>query len=268
MNLFIDIKLKQYLKPIFNFIDCYEYEFSEKCTYIIHESSNKPNNCNIVKSNIKKRLGVLKELWSIFIKLNIIVKVHTIDIFTDGSAINAGKESALACGGFYLESFVDLKLDVFIYNINIFSELYYTSKKLTNFEYKLEEQAIINTEKPANQTNNRGELIGVCLGLLHIKLLKEIFGKLECAFKIISDSNYSIKTITEYYPKRLLKKTENELLNCDLLYIAHNLNNSIMWEHIRSHKDKPKCKCNNNDCICENIRKWNGNRIVDEIVKI
>jgi len=268
MNLFIDIKLKPYLKNIFIFIDCYEYEFSEKCIYITHETSNAPKNCNIVKSNIKKRLGIFKELWDIFIKLNIIVKIHTIDIFTDGSAINAGKESALACGGFYLESFVDIKLDTFIYNINIFSELYYTLKKLTNFEYKLEGQSIINTEKSSSQTNNRGELIGICLGLLHVKLLKEIFGKLNCVVKIISDSNYSIKTITEYYPKRLLKKTENELLNCDLLYIAHSLNNSILWEHIRSHKDKPKCICRNIECICENIRKWNGNRIVDDIVKL
>lgn len=201
-----------------------------------------------VKSELNKPLGVIKELWLILVELKLIDSVNWVYVFTDGSASNNGKADAIARGGFYLEiSINSLGKEI----INPFNN-YHNVKFVKSFNY-LDNSIIVSP------SNNRGELLGICSALQHLKLLGKIIQLTNVL--IITDSMYAINTINDYYPARLKKGTESELLNCDLLQIAHGLN-QFKFEHIRSHKKQP-CECS-----CDKLRKWKGNDIIDKLVSI
>ena len=108
--------------------------------------------------------------------------------------------------------------------------------------------------KYTNPTNNRGELLAIAIAvelICNSNTNKNIY--------IISDSQYSIKTITQYYPTWL--KYPNKLegkKNLDLLKLIHkNINKKkIEFIHINSHQKIPsanylkdKKDYNNNEFI-------------------
>lgn len=71
-----------------------------------------------------------------------------------------------------------------------------------------------STHQPA--TNNRGELLAMLYCLHYIEqsgLYKHT---------IVGDSQYVLKTLNEWYPTRLMKHTEREILNYDLISLAYN----------------------------------------------
>ena len=93
-------------------------------------------------------------------------------------------------------------------------------------------------------SNNRGELLGIATALLAI-LQAGSAGKIG-PVEIVSDSDISIKTLLDWYPKRLAKKTTNALKNLDLVEIAWALlgvlrtrAESVTLTHVRSHQRAP-----------------------------
>lgn len=93
-------------------------------------------------------------------------------------------------------------------------------------------------------SNNRGELLGICAALL-LLLVGRACGEAE----IVSDSEYAINTITQWYPARLAKGTAHELKNPDLLALADTLlrrikaqpppQPTLKFTHVRSHQAAP-----------------------------
>jgi ribonuclease HI len=208
----------------------------------------------VIKSPLKKRLAVIKELWSILLELKLVDSINWLYVFTDGSATKNGRVDAVARGGFYIElSINSLGKEV----INPFKN-YYNIQYVKGYEYVLNGKIEVN-EVEVQPSNNRGELLGICLAFYHLRSLSKLI-KLNKVL-IITDSMYSINTISSFYPKRLKNGTEKELANSDLLAIAHSLNN-YEFEHIRSHKDQP-CVC-----LCDKYRKWKGNSIIDSLVEV
>ena len=208
----------------------------------------------VINSPLNKKLAVIKELWIILLELKLIDSINWLYVFTDGSATGNGKADVVARGGFYIElSINSLGKEV----INPF-KTYYNVQYVKGYEYTLNGKIEVSSVE-VNPSNNRGELLGICLAFYHLRSLSKII-KLNKVL-IITDSMYSINTIGSYYPKRLKNGTEKELANSDLLAIAHMLNN-YEFEHIRSHKDQP-CVC-----ICDKLRKWKGNSIIDSLVSI
>jgi len=68
---------------------------------------------------------------------------------------------------------------------------------------------------PQNGTNNRAELLGMLYCLHYIETLDED------KYTIICDSQYVINTITIWFPTRLMKGTEREVLNYDIISILY-----------------------------------------------
>ena len=50
----------------------------------------------VIKSPLKKRLAVIKELWSILLELKLVDSINWLYVFTDGSATKNGKADATA----------------------------------------------------------------------------------------------------------------------------------------------------------------------------
>ena len=109
-------------------------------------------------------------------------------------------------------------------------------------------------------SNNRGELMGIIycfLGLLRGRAL----GRVE----VVSDSEITVKTLTEWLPARLLKGTESELKNYDLVSIAWALLNAlraqaaaVVLTHTRSHQPRPPASAPPRDRFL-----WEGNDTAD-----
>lgn len=152
---------------------------------------------------------------------NIINKPDIIDkqiyhIFTDGSCINNGNDKAKGGIGIY-------------FNEKIHDDI---SEKLDGI-----------------QTNNRAELTAI------IKAY-EIIDSLDyenSIYYIFTDSDYSIKCITEYceiWEKNKWKKRGGEIKNLDLiqkLWELYNSHENIIFEHVRSHTGKDDFKSKGNE---------------------
>ena len=81
-------------------------------------------------------------------------------------------------------------------------------------------------------TNNQAELSAILFGLEYLR------DQRVTDVRIISDSDYSIKILTEYLPKRQRSGTHHTLKNLELLLQIQTLTSqfsSIWWKHVRSH---------------------------------
>lgn len=91
-------------------------------------------------------------------------------------------------------------------------------------------------------TNNRAELLGMYYCLHYISTLQP--GK----YTIICDSQYTINTITLWFPARLLKGTEREVLNYDIISLLYkksvemSANYEIVYQWQKAHLAKYKIK--------------------------
>lgn len=123
------------------------------------------------------------------------------------------------------------------------------------------ERGLVATDALVAPSNNRGELMGLIycfLALLHGRAL----GKVE----VISDSEISVNTLTDWLPARLKKKTERELKNFDLVWIAWRLLGElrrqaslVVLTHTRSHQPKPPDSAPSRERFV-----WAGNHKADE----
>jgi ribonuclease HI len=107
-------------------------------------------------------------------------------------------------------------------------------------------------------SNNRGELLGFIFGLIAAKYLFPLSKKIN----LFTDSKYTINTVTSFYPTRLKKGTEMELLNPDLLKIAYNLYSEvdINIQYVKAHQKTSACKfCNK----CDECFIRHGNEAAD-----
>jgi ribonuclease HI len=154
-------------------------------------------------------------------------------IYTDGACIGNGKAYATA-------SFATIVGNT------------YFAASVNECSYKMENYIIIpNIAAPAvKPSNNRGELLGIIFGLLAVRHLLAASDRIV----IYTDSNYALKTLLYYYPARISKGTQNQLLNPDLLEIGHKLLTElpcIELVHIKAHQTTTKCSmCNTcDDCI-------------------
>ena len=162
-------------------------------------------------------------------------------IFTDGSCSGNGKSHASA-------SFACT-----------FDDMYFASM--------VEECAYINVndyiypdlKSPSvKPSNNRGELLGFIYGLIAAKYLFPLSKKIN----LFSDSKYTINTVTSFYPNRLKKGTESELLNPDLLKIAYTLYSEVdvNIQFVKAHQKTSACnKCNK----CDECFIRHGNESAD-----
>lgn len=110
-----------------------------------------------------------------------------------------------------------------------------------------------------NPTNNTAELKAILFGLKWIHACPEIYKSVE----IVSDSEYSIKSITEWYPQWVTKGILATKSNTDLIgkivKTVESLPLNIKWTHTRGHQKAPK----SDSLIDEYI--WQGNNEVDEL---
>ncbi len=155
--------------------------------------------------------------------------IGTTYAFTDGGSENNGKPHCVASWAIYI----------------------------TDGKNVYEEYGLVPT--PPVATNNRGELSAI-VRALEVALLA-FPGQPLC---IVSDSEYSIKSITEYYAKWLATKTLGSRANIDLISVAHekmcNFGANVKFEHIKSHTRAPV-----NSAV--ELFKWQGNAIVDQHCK-
>lgn len=105
------------------------------------------------------------------------------------------------------------------------------------------------TDVAATPTNNRGEYLAACwglLGLLRQARRRRQEGAAPAQYELVSDSNLFIRTITEWLPTRRRKGTERDLKNFDLIVVAEALSNALTAEgcpvkftHERGHQKAP-----------------------------
>lgn len=109
-------------------------------------------------------------------------------------------------------------------------------------------------------SNNRGELTGIYMGLAYIAA--------ECAAAdgcvIVSDSEYSLKCVFNWYDKWAAKGLLSERKNIDLIAECVRLKNEILKlmplyvHHVRGHQDKPVAGP-------REIFLWDGNDSADKL---
>jgi ribonuclease HI len=69
---------------------------------------------------------------------------------------------------------------------------------------------------------------------------------------LYTDSHVCLKTLTEWYPKRLKQGSEQELKNLDLIVIAYTLlhqygmHDRVTIHHVKSHQNQPGLICKGN----------------------
>ena len=148
----------------------------------------------------------------------------TIHIYTDGSYIKKGKN--IFCGyGIYFP----------------------------NAEYKSISRKF--THEPI--TNNRAELYAILKSIIlanKVDHKRKIDKKTRIKKVIIySDSEYSVKTFNEWYPK--WQKNGKDYLNKDIIDEVMNAKNSvtfdIAFQHVRSHTGKTDIHSKSNDIVDE-----------------
>lgn len=167
--------------------------------------------------------------------------------FTDGSCIKNGKKNASGGCSYY------------IHNSELPSVEF--CKKVEPNEFLLiDSKLTLDESKTAAVTNNRAEY----LGLIHL-LQYLIENEPSESVYIVSDSNLTIKTLTEWLPNRKKKNTAHQLKNYDLVMIADCLLQilksicSVEFIHINSHQREPDDK----DSLAWLL--WYGNNIADRL---
>lgn len=196
-----------------------------------------PNKCDVAAE--LKRCKNIEEVYSLpeFKGVFDDLCSREVFIYTDGACSGNGKSSASAAFAC------------------VFDDEHF-SEKVEDCAYISEEDTIRPDPKRESikPSNNRGELLGFIFGLMSAKYLFPLSKKIN----LFSDSKYSIDTITKFYPARLKKGTESELLNPDLLTIAFNLYSELdlTIHHVRSHQKSAPCKFCNRCQACV-IRKGN-----------
>jgi uracil-DNA glycosylase len=124
-------------------------------------------------------------------------------------------------------------------------------------------------ERPVvTPTNNRAEFLGLCNLLLALCRAGTPY------VEVIYDSEYAVKSITEWHPKRLRKggNAAAQAKNYDLIVIAYELltylqrRATVVLVHVNSHKPKPKPPPANspkhNDYLVT-LRRWHANDEAD-----
>lgn len=159
-------------------------------------------------------------------------------IWTDGACSGNGNTDAVAgfscmlLGGYLGKTTITGKVRPNKYNLDSNEMIVYDEKSIEN------------------PTNNRGELLGILYALWALNKA-HITGEIE----LITDSEYARNTLEDYYPKRLLKGTEKELVNLDLLDGCHRLickmrkHSKFGITHTRSHKTFPDNADDRTKCI-------------------
>lgn len=181
----------------------------------------------------------------------------------DGSATGNGYSHAKAGYGLVIKLIGSVKNDILIEKNGI----------VEPYKYKLENYELIPiTEKSIRPSNNRGEYLGLINLMLElIKLRENLIIKGNPPITILSDSLLCIKTLTEWLPNRRRKKTENELKNLDLVFIAESLLKqlqsvtTINLQHIRSHKQHPNQILNVEPIYNLKYISWELNDIADKL---
>lgn len=163
---------------------------------------------------------------------------QNIMVWTDGACSGNGKSSAVAgFGSLILGGYMGKTV---------------VSGKVRGCKYILNDDHTIGYDEksPETPTNNRGELLGILYGLWVLDR-SYISGSIE----IIVDSEYALNTLEDYYPKRLGKGTQSELVNLDLLEICYKLvkkirqHSKVIFTHTRSHKSLPTDADDRAKCI-------------------
>lgn len=118
---------------------------------------------------------------------------------------------------------------------------FYISGLVQPFEYTLSSMILsYNQTNTIIPSNNRGELLAIIYALIMVYKSNTINDII-----IVSDSEYSIKSILKYYPNRVKAGTSHELKNLDLLAIAHLLyviitrSRSLLFVHVNASHSKP-----------------------------
>ena len=168
-------------------------------------------------------------------------------VWTDGACSGNGTDKAIASFGCLI--------------VGGYMKRTTVSGKVQGYKYIMKDNSLTIDEKsPEIPTNNRGELLGIAYALWALDQ-SYITGNIE----MIIDSEYALKTLEDYYPKRLAKGTEKELLNLDLLEICYKLihkirqHSALIFVHTRSHQSLPVDADDRSKCIHA------GNEIVDAL---
>lgn len=163
--------------------------------------------------------------------------IKSLEIYTDGSCVNNGMKNA--------------KGGIGIYILKIFQD---GSKEQERISIKYSE---IREDIP---TNNKAELLAIQIGLKKVKNLLEEFSNLKV--NVISDSNYSIKTLTEYAPSWMKTKTKlKDKKNLDIILpileeFLIPFKTKIKFTFVNSHRKKEELE--------PSLQKFHrGNEIAD-----
>lgn len=163
-------------------------------------------------------------------------------IFTDGGAIRNGRADCLASWAVVIMS---------------------TSGDIIHQEGGL----VPSSESKQVPSNNRGELCGILHALQwtekHIAEHQESFGGADfrAPITIISDSNYAIQCITNWWPRwqrdsKLLVGKKNLDMIGDAAALLAKIGHPIQWQHIKSH-------CKNPPLDPHELILWRGNAAAD-----
>ncbi len=186
-------------------------------------------------------------------------KINPIFVYTDGSCTGMHGKTPIAICGFAIDDMIRGEYNI-KENHNLFNN-YTFRRQLKEQKYALVEDKIKPIEEFSRPTNNRAELLGICFALLHIK--KSSYAHVT----LISDSGYSIGSLTKW--KMNDKKLNPDIINIGLQLLSdlQQMNKVIIFEHIRSHQPKPIWNKSLTDLEnCTILRKWEGNARVDKLI--
>lgn len=183
-------------------------------------------------------------------KITIPKSSKQIYIFTDGAATKNGRENCRASYAYYICEYHPAQFD--------------TTLDVSNIKYaNLVPLSNIPGEKYA-ASNNRGELMAIMTSLKYIADNKTKLANIT----IVSDSEYSINSITKWAPNWLKDPIKNKLSekkNMDLIkpaieYLREIRQlNAVSFRHIKSHTKAPVDKASFEWFL------WNGNDTADKL---
>lgn len=142
-------------------------------------------------------------------------------VYTDGAAKNNGKKNCIASWAVVKIDCYDKDTDI---NCKCGGNDYEDKLQQLLSKYKVNvtvKSGILNN----NASNNRGELTAILNAMQDYDNVT-----------IYTDSNYSIRSITEWYPKWIEKKKKK--LNMDLIGKCYELykTKNIQFKHVKAHQ--------------------------------